>query len=163
MKQTVTPPPPVLNSARVLAYAILDESVSYSGHSSLFVDGKELGPVPCLAICQVRGEAEVLLFHCGGDWSVLGTSDYPSVADAKRRAERIYPGISTRWIEARVTEEEAARYLNESWGDERCSFCGKTPEQVGHLISKNNVCICDSCIAEFHREVFAPPSASGGG
>ena len=162
MKQIVTPPP-MLNSARVLEYAILDESVSYSGHSSLFVDGKELGPVPCLAIGQVKNDTEVLLLHCAGDWTVLGTAGYPSVSDAKKRAEGIYAGVSTRWIEAHVTEEEAARYLNESWGDQRCSFCGKTPEQVGHLISKNNVCICDSCIAEFHQEVFAPPSASGGG
>jgi hypothetical protein len=83
MTRTLRNPPPVLDSARLLDYAVLDESVSYSGHSSLFVDGKELGPVPCLAICQALDGAGVLLFHCSDDWTVLGAAEYLSVAEAK--------------------------------------------------------------------------------
>jgi hypothetical protein len=69
-------PPPVLHCARLLYYAVLDSSVEFTGRSLLFVDGKELGPVPCLAICE--GEAETLLFHCSSDWSVLGLAVSPS-------------------------------------------------------------------------------------
>lgn len=38
--RTKPKPPPVLEGARVLAYAVLDQGIEYSGHSRLFVDGK---------------------------------------------------------------------------------------------------------------------------
>src|SRR5260370_36143249 len=117
MTRTLPVPPPVLDSARVIEYAVLDKSVRYSGHSSLFVDGRELGPVPRLAICQPLDGASALLFHCSGEWTVLGAAEYPSVREAKNRAERIYPGVSSHWIETHVTEQEAERYLYEVWGD----------------------------------------------
>jgi hypothetical protein len=151
MKLTLPKPPPVLDSARVLGYAVLDESVIYSGHSSLFVNGKELGPVPCLAICQGSNGDGILLLHCSRDWTVLGVAEYPSVDEAKNRAERIYPGLSTHWIGLHVTKEEAAHYLDKAFGDQRCSFCGKKPEQIERLIAKNDARICDSCITEFHQ------------
>lgn len=151
MTRSLPNPPPVLQSARVLEYALLDESVRYSGHSFLFVDGKELGPVPCLAICQALGHAGVLLFHCSRDWSILGAAEYASPTEARNRAERIYPGLSTHWIETHVNEQETARYLEEVVGDQRCSFCGKRPDEIERLISKNDARICDSCIMEFHE------------
>ncbi len=151
MTRTLPKPPPALDSARLLAYAVLDESVSYSGHRLLFVDGKELGPVPCLAICQVSDGSGVLFFHCSDDWTVLGAAEYKSVAEAKNRAERIYPGVTSLWIEAHVSEQEARRYLDEFWGDQRCSVCGRTPDQINRLVSKNSVRLCDSCIDEFHQ------------
>lgn len=154
MTRTLPQPPPVLDSARLLAYAVLDETVRYSGHSSLFVDGKELGAVPCLAICQPSGASGisgVLLFHCSDDWTVLGAAEYPSVAEAKRRAEHIYRGLYSHWIEANVTEQEVARHMDEVWGDKRCSVCGKTPDQVERLLGKNDVRLCDSCIEGFTK------------
>ena len=39
-------PPPLAAGGRLLEYAVLDERATYSGHSYLFVDGNELGPVP---------------------------------------------------------------------------------------------------------------------
>jgi hypothetical protein len=86
----------VLGNARVLEYAILDESVTYSGHSSLFVGNvkehlKELGPVPRLAIAQDLKTGEIMLLHCDQDWEVLGLGgNYDSVAKAKASAERAY-------------------------------------------------------------------------
>ena len=144
-------PPPLLGSARLLEYAMPDESVNYSGHSSLFVDGRELGVVPCLAICKPSEGPSVLLFHCSDDWTVLGAAEYTSLAEAKNRAERIYPGLSSHWIEAHVTEQEAERYLNEVWSNQRCSGCGKRPDQIEALVTKNDVRLCDSCIEEFHQ------------
>ena len=133
------PPPPVLDSARVIEYAVLSESVGYSGRTLLFVDGKELGRVPSLAICEDKRLGGVLLFHCDHEWTVLGCSAHDSVAKAKERAERIYPGLSACWVEAHVSEEEAERYQDELFGGDRCSFCGKRPDQVEQLIGRDKV------------------------
>ena len=51
---THDPPPPVIDSARVLSYAFVDD-IPYQRWSSLYVDGKLLEQVPCLAICTNRG------------------------------------------------------------------------------------------------------------
>ena len=146
-------PPPVIDSARLLHYAALDESVGYSGRTLLFVGGKGLGPVPCLAICDGTSDSSVLLFHCAYDWTVLGIAEYQSIMEAKSRAEHIYPGLSARWIEANVTKQEAEQYLDELWGEERCSFCRKRGDQIEQMIVKNDTRICDSCILEFHRSL----------
>jgi hypothetical protein len=106
------PPPPVLDWARVLFYAILDNGVQFSGRTLVFVDGKEIGQVPCLAICAEKKTSGVLLFHCTQEWTVLGCSAHPSAEDAKQRAERIYAGLSTRWVDANVSEEAAESYLD---------------------------------------------------
>jgi len=81
-----------------------------------------------------------------------------SAATAKERAERIYPGLSACWVDAHVSEEEAERYQDELYGDNRCNFCGKRPDQVEQLIQKNEARICDRCIDEFHVWLHeAPP------
>jgi hypothetical protein len=146
-------PPPVLDCARVLEYAAVDSSVKYTGRLSIFVDGKALGAVPKLAICQNMGDdPETLLFHCSDDWSVLGAGAYPSVESARDRAEQGYAGISAKWHESPFTLEEAENFLSESWGNSRCAFCGKTPNQVHVLVEgRTGAKICDLCIAELRR------------
>jgi len=153
VKDVISKPPPVLDCARVLEYAILNDSLSFSGKTLLFVDGKELGRVPCLAICQNLNETEVLLFHCGSDWTVLGVGGYDSVSAAKNRAERIYPGVSSCWVQAHVSENEASKYLDEMWGDQRCSFCGKRPDEVGQIFGRGSAYVCSNCISEFHEDL----------
>ena len=148
-------PPPAIDCSRLLFYAVIDSSVQFSGRTLLFVDGRELGRVPCLAICDGKRSSEVLLFHCDSGWTTLGCSAHQSVQDAKTRAERIYPGISTLWVNADVSEEAAEVYLNEQFGNVRCSFCGKRPDEVGQMFSKegkgkDEVGICDQCIKNFH-------------
>jgi|SRR5688572_27551223 hypothetical protein len=99
------PPPPALDNAKVLEYAIVDSSVRYSGRLQLFYGGKKVGPVPGLAICRDPGVDGLLLFHCDEDWNVLGAQiwnnpDRPvvsSLRDVKERAETYYPGISAKW------------------------------------------------------------------
>jgi hypothetical protein len=144
-------PPPVFASDRVLEYAILTSVVRYSGRSDLLVGGKELGPVPRLAICQPLGETTFLLFHCDDDWNLLGVSSHTSLAEAKARAERIYAGISACWIDRQVTEADAAEYLEQEFGDERCRFCGRLPFDVEQLVvHERGGPICDACIEELH-------------
>ncbi len=149
-------PPPVLDCARVIEYAVLNESVGYAGRTLLFVDGKELGQVPCLAICEDKKPPGVMLFHCNSEWTVLGCSAHGSIAEAKDRAERIYPGLSARWVNAHVTEAQAERYLDELFDDARCSFCGKRADQVGQLFEGDRVRICNHCIADFHGKLHKP-------
>ena len=90
------PPPPVIDSARVLAYAFVDD-IPYRRAGSFFVDGKLLEQVPCLAIAQNLGEdIGPLIFHCDEDWNAVGTSGAPTIEEVKRDAERNYPGVSTQ-------------------------------------------------------------------
>jgi len=137
-------PPPALDCARVLHFALLDGEVQFVGRSLLFVDGKELGRVPCLAICQDK--TDILLFHCSSEWSVLGCSAHKSVPDAKARAESIYHGVSNRWMDANVSPEKAGAYLNHLFGDQRCSICGRRPDEVNSLIQKDLAWVCNHCV-----------------
>jgi hypothetical protein len=104
-KETSSSPPPVLDSARVLQYATLERGIEFSGRSLLFVDGKELGAVPCFAIFEEKTTGGVLLFHCTSGWNVLGCSAHKSLSEAQARAEAIYKGISTRWIDVSISRE----------------------------------------------------------
>lgn len=146
-------PPPILDHARVLEYAAVDASVKHTGRISVFVGGKELGAVPRLAICQNLGEnPETFLFYCDNDWNVLGAGAYPSVAVARERAESAYAGISAKWQASSFSLEEAEQFLSESWGDNRCAFCGKTPNQVHALVEgRTGAKICDLCVTELQR------------
>jgi hypothetical protein len=142
-------PPPVLDCAWVLEYAEVDESVRYTGKSTLYVGGKELGAVPRLALCQNLDEAEVMIFHCDREWNVLGTGSAPSLSAARESAERAYSGISAKWIKSRYSREEAEKYLSESWAEERCSFCGRMPHQVSSLVhGQTGAKICNLCVSE---------------
>ena len=155
------PPPPVLNCSRLLEYAVLDESVGYAGRTFLFRGNKEqgwneVGRVPCLAICEDKSGAadSVLLLLCGEQWSDVGCIGFATVAEARDWAEDKYPGVSSRWVQAHVTETEAERFLNELWGDSSCSFCGRRPDQgIERLIKKDNACICNGCVDEFYAEM----------
>jgi hypothetical protein len=146
--KSVHKPPPVLDCARVLHYARIDRSVRYSGRTLLFVRGGELGRVPRLAIAEQEGSAGVLLFHCRKDWRVLGCSAHSSVAEAKKRAESIYLGLSTHWIKSGVTKQKAEQFLDSLFGAKRCAGCGRRPDQVRQLVSKRKLLVCDRCIRE---------------
>jgi len=146
-------PPPVLDNARVLQFAILPQSIPFAGRSLVFVDGKELGRVPRLAICEDQPPAKVLLFYCDDQWRVLAAAGYDSIDLAKARAERTYPGSSALWKESGVSEKEAEDFRNNLFGDDRCSFCGKRPDQIEQLISKDDVRICNYCIDEFYDSI----------
>jgi hypothetical protein len=109
-----TPPPVIAENDRVLLwYAWLDGSVGYTeGHGLFFVGGKEIGRVPCLAICEEKLSGKPTLYYCDENWKMLGVAaNYESIEAAKRRAELIYPGVATRWVESHFTDEDADRHL----------------------------------------------------
>lgn len=145
-------PPPAIASDRILYYAILDKSVGYtSGHGLQYVDGNDIERVPFLAICQSRVPSEVLLNFCEKGWNSIAVSVHDSPANAKRRAERIYPGSSACWVETKFSDEDVERYLDKMYKNFRCSFCGKRGDLVAQMFAGNsNAQICDECVAEFH-------------
>jgi ClpX C4-type zinc finger len=148
MKSAV--PPPVLDGARLLAYAIMDEEVVHSGKSTLYVDAKPLGAVPGLAIAE-QDAGTILLLFCDEHWDPLGVVECPSLTEAKIRAEREYSGLSAKWVQANVSEQEAARYLERQNTAQLCSFCGKPPEAVQQLFAASTARICDGCVRDFYE------------
>jgi hypothetical protein len=157
LREKPSSPPPIIcvNDRVLLAYAILDDSVGFNpGHGLLFVEGKEIGRVPCLAISQDKDSDKVMLYFCNWDWSLLGIAAQDSVTEAKKKAERIYPGLSRCWTDARFSEEDVARHRDNDFSEIRCSFCGKRPDEtLAVTFQSGSARICGNCIAEFYREL----------
>ena len=145
-------PPPVLDSARVIAYAPIDPSIPYLAKSALYVGGNRLGRVAALAICDNLGsDMGLLVFHCDEQWNVLGTSGAESVEAAIIAAERDYPGLKAHWVQVNTTVETALAYYDATFGG-RCSFCGKRAFEISGLVQSDNACICRSCVEEFFND-----------
>ena len=98
MSNAVPAPPPELDGANVLAYAVLDETVTYTGRITSFMDGKLIDPVPRLIIAHNQYEPrDYLLFYCNSEWEVLGAGGYSSLSEAKHSAEVAYAGSCNKW------------------------------------------------------------------
>lgn len=139
--------PPVLYNARVIAYAIVDDSVKYHERGIFFAGDKLLGPVSRLAICQRLEDTEIMVLHCDNEWSSLGEQGgYKSVEEAKTETEKSYCGVNELWINTLVTEAEAKAFLEEKFKDEKCSFCGRWPIHVKKMIASETARICDVCV-----------------
>jgi hypothetical protein len=143
------PPPPVIDAARVVSYAFVDD-IPYCHAGSLFTDEAMVAQVPRLAIAVGLAQPGPLVFHCDEDWISLAISDAESVEEAKQAIERNYPGVSERWIETNVTIEEALAYYDSETAGLKCSFCGKRPFQVEGLIEAPSATICRNCVEEFY-------------
>jgi ClpX C4-type zinc finger len=139
-----------LDGARLLVYAVLDKTVVHSGKSTLYVDGKPIGAVPGLAVAQ-QDAGTILLLFCDQHWSPLGVVECPSMPEAKNRAEREYSGLSAKWVNANVSEQEAARYVERQNNAQLCSFCGEPPEAVQQLFAASTARICDGCVRDFYE------------
>jgi hypothetical protein len=140
-------PPPILSGAMVVAYAIVDNSISHADRGSVSVNGKKLGRVARLAIA--RSAADVLLLHCSPAWRVLGSTAFSSASEAEASAERAYPGISRKWRRMRVSKRQAEAFLKALWKGQECSFCQRRPDQVEKIVAgRSGVRICDICIRE---------------
>lgn len=146
-------PPPVLDSAHVIGYAIVDDSVVYTGKRALNLDNELLGSVSRLAIGQNLADGAYLLLYCDETWSVLGVSGGDSIEEIKRTAEKAYKGITQKWQPSEVSKEQAQQYQDELMGGLVCSFCGKRPEQIQSIVRSAHAAICNECVAAFHRDL----------
>jgi hypothetical protein len=100
---SVAEPPFLLDSARVVMYAITGGAASYTGRITVHVGGDRLlDPVPRVAICEDLVGGQFLLMHCDDSWKVLAAGFSKSVADAQHIAERAYTGVSANWVPFRA-------------------------------------------------------------
>lgn len=159
MRRVPRPPPPAIVQARVLHYAVLPRSLPFAG-ASIFVAKKgepllPLARVPRLAICK-EGTSKVRLTFCDARWQYVASSTHRTVPEAKRRAERAYPGVSRHWTKAHVTATAAREYLERLWGPLRCMFCLKSPLELdrdGSMVGMGRGRICSACITEFANDL----------
>lgn len=151
------PPPPVINCARVLAYAYVDDIV-YRPWGALLVGGIPVEHVPQLAICANLDEDNgPLIFHCDRDWNVLGTAGGATVVEVKDRAEKNYPGVGSRWVDTGVTVEQALTYYDEQTGGKKCSFCGRRAFEVEGWIEAPDAIVCTGCVQKHRGDLHSAP------
>ena len=143
-------PPPAIDCASVIEFAVVDETVQFQQRGCLFVDGQMVGQVPKIAICQNIGGSTFMIFHCGPNWEAIGVQgDYPNLPDAKSRIEESYLGLHSKWIASSFSREESVEYVKKIFKGEECSFCGRIPPEVERMVGKNEVRICNHCIEKF--------------
>jgi hypothetical protein len=147
--------PPFIAGLYVLAFAYVDRSVRFEQRHTLNVDGKWLGRVPCLALCEPFDKAGMLIQHCDKNWYPLGIeAGYKSIQDAKKRVERSYHGITAKWTKQSVPKKGARALYQAELKSESCSFCGRTPLQFTAVVG-SKVRICNHCVDKFHEALHA--------
>lgn len=149
-------PPPALDCAHVVEFAVLDETVVFEQRKTLNVGGEWLGQVPCLAICQNLDETEFLIFYCDLNWETLGVAaGYSSIEEAKQRVERSYRGLMRNWMQTGYSRDDAVTYLDGHFKEETCSFCGRDLRKVKSIASDatKKVRICNVCVDGFHEQM----------
>jgi hypothetical protein len=149
MRNKHNAPPPVLVSCRVVQYVIRDKTVRFKGPTNLYVGGKEVRGVPRLAIVRDDKKHEVLLLHCSRAWGIVGMQARRTIREAKRIAERAYPGISKKWVRTGITRGQATAFLKRLWKGQECSFCGRWPLDVQQMVAGRKARICNVCIEQF--------------
>lgn len=146
------PPPPVIDAARVVSYAFVDD-IPYLDAAVSFAEDERMDKVPRLAIAVgLASHAGPRVFHCDEEWISLGASGAETVEQAKQDVERNYPGVGERWIDTDITFEEALAYYDSETAGLKCSFCGKRPFEVDGLIEAPQATICRDCVEEFYED-----------
>ena len=114
---SVLTPPPIIDSALVLAFAHVSEEIAFSGETHLHAFGKWVGRVANLAICRNYGEPnDILLLFCDSDWNSEGCIPFNSIDEAKFEAEKDYSGIETKWVNLPHNDEAIADFLRNDYG-----------------------------------------------
>jgi len=151
------PPPRVIDSARVMSHAFVDD-IPYRKWGAIYHGEQLVEHVPRLAICLNLGnDIGPLLLHCDSDWNTLGASGAETIAELKERAERNYPGVSARWVDLNTSRENALKFYDEQIEARRCSFCGKRPFEIeGGWVEGNGAVICRECVEKYYH-VFREP------
>ena len=134
MNEPADSPPAVIctNDRYVRLYANLDSSIPRSiKYAGLIVGGKVLGWMPHLAISEDAGTGMFTFYACDEEWHPVGIAGAKTIEELKRLAEKLFPGVSARWIEANFTDEDAEKSREAGLGAYRCFACGRRPDQAG--------------------------------
>ncbi|HEY7161083.1 MAG TPA: hypothetical protein VH815_07475 [Acidobacteriota bacterium] len=146
-------PPAVINGARVLFYSFMPRTVGYSRKSVILIGGEEIGRVPRLVIAEPLREKGFRVFHCKRNWNLFSMDLlYNSIKDAKKRAELMYPGVTSTWIKTNISKRRARAIEREMWRGYECSFCGKLPLDFGLSIHGKKAVICNICVTETYHD-----------
>ena len=152
-ERMVTPPPPELGGAHVLEYAMVDETVRFTGRLHLYVGETRLGSVPRLALGEDLKTGEIMLLHCDDDWEIIAIQPLGKIeadrtaalAAARERVEEYYEGISRLWVEHGSSSDEAVSC--DQIG--QCSFCLRCVHDFESAIEgPGGVRICNICLRE---------------
>lgn len=148
-------PPPAIGSDRVIAYAVIDKDVRYTGEQRLYAGDKLIGRVPRIAICKSlqKGMSGHLILFCSKSWRVLGIASANSLAAAKKEVERHYIGLADKWIAVNTSEKTAKHWLAEKYPQDVCHFCGQLSYEVEAMFPSPKAVICSSCVEAFSEEL----------
>ena len=168
-RHSINLPPPVIDSAKLVAFAENDEDVTYTGKLSLHVGGpsnwRTVGELPGLVIVNpYNNPRDFLLGFCDESWAISGVIPFESIEAAKARAEHYYSGIGEKWQVAPYSDEQTREYLkaeyqvdpDSEWWSVRCSFCGKEDTETAGIIASETAVICYGCIDKLHEEISQP-------
>lgn len=144
-------PPFVIDGSRVLYYSLLGPTVSYSGKGLIFVGGRDIGPVPRLILSESLRKKEFLVLHCDKNWNAIAHDGrYPSLKDAKHRAERMYPGVTNTWKKWSITKRKALAIERKQWSGYECSFCNRIPVDFNQSCHGKKAVICNICVDDLY-------------
>ena len=90
-------PPPELDGARVLKYAVLTDEIRNTGNVWHRVNGLDLPKVYALAICKYDDNEDYYIFYCDSDWNVMTDLCRETLDAALGSAELEYKGITKHW------------------------------------------------------------------
>jgi hypothetical protein len=145
-----------------LHYAHVPRSVRFVNRGRFWSNGRLVKRAPRLVITQDTVEQGVDLCFCNSRWRILHAIAATSVAEAKREAERFYPGLSSHWVDLRVTQAGVRRYMERLRREEGCSFCHRAPGEHGvSQVQVGDCRICADCVAEFHKELASDSGVRG--
>ena len=148
----MTPVPPIIASARIVEYAVIDDDVTLTGQTVRFQGGRAPGTAPRLAIGIDLATGGIRLMHCDQEWNNLSASEHHSVDAARQAAERVYAGVSAKWRGTSFSDPEVAAFLNAEDEGLICSFCGRHPHEYEKLVTGHDgAAICDRCITAFKQ------------
>lgn len=95
-------PPCEVEGAKVLRYALVDESIRATGSCKHWIGGKMVESARALVICQYGGEPGYYLFSCDSSWQVVTDTWHETMEGALRQAEFEYEGITVNWRDRRL-------------------------------------------------------------
>jgi hypothetical protein len=90
---SMAPPPSLLDGARVIRFAIIDERVEPTGQTIHRVGDQVAGPAAALVVCQYDGECDFYLFYCDAEWNVVTDTWHETMESALNQAAFEYRGI----------------------------------------------------------------------
>jgi hypothetical protein len=151
---TADRPPEGSASGPTLAYAVVPRSVRFVNKGGWWSGTRLAQRCQRVWITADRFRGGVEVWYGYSKWRVGLGGHAESLRRAKASAERFYRGLSHLWVDVRVGEAAASRYVDRLRREESCSFCHRAPaEHGGSQFQVGSVRICQSCVVEFHEEL----------